>query len=493
LKRSLRFRLTVAVLAVLGVALGASSVLFYAAARHVLLNELDAAMLNELEALSQFAEEHSRSRFEFEDGAAFRSQPFEPGPRAAYFAFYEPDGDLFYRSRSLGERALARLPGPVERPTPWFAPLPDGRSGRYLQVSFVARWESVSQPVPPSVRHRVTVVVARETAPIDATLLRLRLALVGLGLVSAIVAGAAAAFTVSRGLRPAAVLAAALGRIDVDRLGERLAIEHLPQELEPAVVKLNEMLARLEESFARERRFTADVSHELRTPLAGLRMILEVASSRERPAADYRAAVADAMAVVGEMQAMVENLLMLARVDSHQIEVAHEAVPLRAFVDDCWRPLATSAAERRLVFANEVDPAVSLTTDRDKLRLIVGNLLSNAVAYTEEGGRVRVRAGFAPDVLLEVWDSGPAIATESLPRLFDRFFRGEAARSNAGIHCGIGLSLARGLGLALGVEISASNLEDGAVAFRLTSAVDPGAARDRPVLKRTRPAAWPQG
>src|SRR5262249_7323347 len=154
---------------------------------------------------------------------------------------------------------------------------------------------------------------------------------------------AASTFTVWRGLRPAATLAGALDRVDAGHLGQRIAVPHLPRELEPAVAKLNELLARLDESFARERRFTADVSHELRTPLAGLRSLLEVATSRERTASEYRAVIGEAMDIVRQMHVLAEDLLMLARLDARQVEVTSEAIALRAFVDETWRPLAPRA------------------------------------------------------------------------------------------------------------------------------------------------------
>ena len=108
-----------------------------------------------------------------------------------------------------------------------------------------------------------------------------------------LVAGSGAALViVSRALAPTRALAAAIGRLDEGELGNPLPTAKLPAEIAPVVRKLNELLARLAASFARERRFTADVSHELRTPLAALRTTLEVAAAKERDAPAYRAAIA---------------------------------------------------------------------------------------------------------------------------------------------------------------------------------------------------------
>src|SRR5262249_1124471 len=163
-----------------------------------------------------------------------------------------------------------------------------------------------------------------------------------------------------------------------------------PAEIVPVVRKLNELLARLGASFARERRFTADVSHELRTPLAALRTALEVAGSREREAPAYRAAIVEATDLVRQTQARVPNLLMLGGLEAGQVDVQTAEVSLRPFVDDCWRAFEEHAATRRVSFSNEIDMETTVVTDPDKLRIVVANLLSNAADYTAERGSITV-------------------------------------------------------------------------------------------------------
>src|SRR5207249_2081214 len=119
-----------------------------------------------------------------------------------------------------------------------------------------------------------------------------------------------------------------------------------PAELAAPIGKLNELLARLGEAFARERRFTADVSHELRTPLAGLRSILEVTALVERSPGEYAQAIAEARAIVVQLGAVIDNMLLLARLDAGHVEIANEDVALRALVDECWKPHAEHAHAR---------------------------------------------------------------------------------------------------------------------------------------------------
>jgi two-component system OmpR family sensor kinase len=127
------------------------------------------------------------------------------------------------------------------------------------------------------------------------------------------------------------------------------------------------------------------------------------------------------------------------------------------------------AEERRLTFANELPAGATATAGAEQLRVVVSNLLSNAVSYTAPGGRIRVRAGGA-GVVLEVDDSGPPIPEQVLPHIFERFVRGDAARSEGGVHCGIGLALARGLCAAMNLQVTARNTDEGGVSFRVSRA-----------------------
>ena len=161
--------------------------------------------------------------------------------------------------------------------------------------------------------------------------------------------------------------------------------------------------------------------------------------------------------------------MTLARFDTGQVEVRKEAVGLRELVEQAWSAVADVARQRRLSFANELSPEAVVHSDRDKLRLLLGNLLGNATAYTAEGGQIIVRAGLPP-TLFEVADSGPPIATELLPRLFDRFVRGDAARVGTGQHAGIGLAVVRAVSRHLGLTARAENRPDGTVAFVIAGA-----------------------
>ena len=116
-----------------------------------------------------------------------------------------------------------------------------------------------------------------------------------------------------------------------------------PSEIAPIKDRLNELLSGLQASFQRERRFTADVAHELRTPLAGIRSTIEVTLMRARASQEYQAVLSDCLGIVQNMQTMVNNLLMLARLDTRQMVFRRDRILLADLVDACWRPFAERA------------------------------------------------------------------------------------------------------------------------------------------------------
>jgi two-component system heavy metal sensor histidine kinase CusS len=451
---SLRARLTVSIVAVLVVVLGGFSALLYGAFSRALWRALDARLDTEAAALAEMAELDRGGRPRFEREGISGLADFEARGAPAYFQVWLPDGAVLARSGSLASADLRRPADAHARTI-----LPDGRPGRISAAAFPAPWTRKGRPP----AGNLMVAVARGTEREDHALSRLGGLLWALGALAVGVAAGAATWTVWRGLRPAAVLARALEGLDAGHLAP-ITVPDLPLELAPAVARLNELLGRLDESFVRERRFTADVSHELRTPLAGLRSLLEVAASRDRSAPEYRTVIEEAMDIVRQMHVLADDLLVLARVDANQLEVLDEPIALRPFIEECWRPFAARAAQRGLVFDNRVSGDITRISDRDKLRLVLRNILSNAVSYTAAGGRIEVSADPA---VIDVCDSGPPIPEATLPRLFERFFRGDTARTVGGGHAGIGLAVVAALCKPLGLLVTAANTTDGGVRFRL--------------------------
>jgi signal transduction histidine kinase len=397
-----------------------------------------------------------------DDGYEFELPPTSDGAHAVYLEVWRPDGSMLAKSSTLADRDLPRSPAPDAMQFHDLR-LPDGRVGRMITIRFLPRDEDHL-----GTASQVVLALAEDTDDVERAISEVRRWCIGLAGLALIVIAAVTAWLVGRGLAPLRRLGTQLEAIDSGRLATRVVIEHPPHELAAPIAKLNRLLDRLDASFARERQFTADVSHEMRTPLAGLRTLLEVTALTATDGGHYRAAITKGLAIVADMTALVDNLLTLARVDGGQIDAKREPLSLRPLVDSMWTGYAAQAAVRAVRFDNRVGDAVIVCSDRDLLRVIIGNLLANAAEYTETGGWIEVSAG-VDGAILDVVDSGPPISDAARERVFDRMWRGDCARTDS-THCGIGLALARSLATALGYTVALDHRADGAVRFRITAA-----------------------
>ena len=351
---------------------------------------------------------------------------------------------MCFRSPSLGETDLARPASSAEEPVFRAMILPDGRPGRSVVLPFQPRVDDKRGDAAPGLPGvpTLTMVLARGTAPVDATLAQLKMVLFAVGAAAVAVACGVLWVAVRRGLRPVGRLARDIADVDAADLSTRIAVPGAPAELVPVIDRLNLLLGRLEAAFQRERAFSADVAHELRTPLAGLRATLEVTLARPRPAPEYRETLARCLRITEQVATMIEHLLVLARLDARQAEVQSERVSLGRTVRSAWQPLAERAEARRLRVDLDADGETDLETDATLLGLIVRNVLENAVVHADEGGRVRVRAAAGDGHIdLRVANSGSRLSQDEAAQVFERFWRGDSARTGTGTHCGLGLTL----------------------------------------------------
>lgn len=458
---SLRRRLTISLVSIVGAALAGLSITLYVLYSRGSRDRFDERLADAARAAAMMVEPHEQRPWTL---AAAALATLDQSRGATSYEVWLGDGSVLARFPPAKDDLPRPSPGASPRLT-WIG-LPGGRTGRLYQA-----WVEL-RPRDPAGR-RVAVAVARDSEQLDRRLSRLRLILFVPTLGVVVLAAAVVSLTIRRSLRHVERLSASIASIDASSLRERLLLHGLPDELKPPFVKLNELLSRIEGSLARERQFNADVSHELRTPLAGLRTILEVSASRDRSAADYRAGLTEALEVVGQVEAIVENLILLARLGSGQITAdSREEIRLGDLVRSCFAPYAETSQRRGLTFENRIPPEVTLPSDRVKLRLVLTNLLSNAAEYTAEGGWIAVESDPTRGLVLAVRDSGPAIPEEAVARLFDPFFRLDSARSGNGEHYGIGLALVRGLCDTLGYRVSVQNEASGAVAFTVMRATD---------------------
>lgn len=250
-----------------------------------------------------------------------------------------------------------------------------------------------------------------------------------------------------QGIRPVEEIAMTARRITSSRLSERIEAEGYPYELASLALTFNKMLEGLEDSFERISRFSADIAHDLRTPVNNIRGEAEVALARARTIDEYRDALESSLEEAVRLSDLIANLLFLARTESPLTHLRLEPVDVEDLLDGLREYYEASAADAGIVLTSaRAGEPLSAKIDRTLIQRAVGNLVSNAVAHTPEGGTVNMKAyREAASVFIEVADTGVGIPHDALPRVFDRFFRVDPSRSAASGGTGLGLAIVQGI------------------------------------------------
>jgi len=205
--------------------------------------------------------------------------------------------------------------------------------------------------------------------------------------------------------------------------------------------------------------FVANASHELRSPLTVISGYVDELAEDRALAPEWREPVADMRRQAQRMREIVEDLLELSRLESGERPPQWEEVLPSEIVEDVVASFAGLAGRRSIVLTRSSHSAPAVITDADRLRRVMENLVENAIKYTPEGGRVEIVAGPGSDAgtVLEVRDNGPGIATEHLPRIFERFYRVDKARSRELGGTGLGLAIVKHLAEGMGASVTVAS------------------------------------
>lgn len=245
-----------------------------------------------------------------------------------------------------------------------------------------------------------------------------------------------------------------------------------PAELAELAASFNEMAANVEGLFDARRQLVAWASHDLRTPLASMQAMLEALEDGLAEPEHYLPALREQVQTLG---VLVDDLFELARIDAGAITLELHELPLAPLVDSCLRGLEAEAAARHVTLRSRIDGSdAKVRAAPDKVERVLYNLITNALRHTPSDGSVAVvveRLG--AEVRVTVEDTGEGLSTEAVRRMFDRFWRGDRARSRERGGAGLGLAIARGLVEAHGGRIWAESSPEGGARVSFTL---PGAA-----------------
>lgn len=457
---SLRARLVLGVIVLGAIGLAVANVATYASLRSFLIDRTDASL------------EQASPGIEHELEHSGCSGGRRPPPGVA-------PGDFVQVRTADGTVACSWQVTPLGESAPSPPALPDtidsGAAGQaaYFTVSAGEggeRYRVRAATVPGT---SATLITATSLADVDATLRRLLAIMLLVTLVVLAALGVLGLWVVRVGLRPLdeiGTTAAAIADGDLTRRVERAEPR---TEVGRLGLALNAMLAQIEAAFdaqaaseRRLRRFVADASHELRTPLAAVRAYAELfGRGADRRPDDLERAMTGIGRESERMTVLVEDLLLLARLDEGR-PLEREPVELDEVVTEAVDAAVAVDPDRPVDL--EADPVVVLG-DRDRLRQVLDNLLSNVRAHTPAGSPVRVKVGAENGLaVVEVADSGPGMTSEETARVFERFYRSDSSRSRATGGVGLGLSIVAAVAEAHGGSVSAQSTPGDGATFRIT-------------------------
>jgi heavy metal sensor kinase len=451
---SVRTRLTLWYAGVLAVSLMAFALITYYAAANIFYQRQDEALRSTAETVaSAYMQELEEEQSIPKANEVVLAEMVFPN---RFVEVTDATGQVVAWSANLTGRALAIPAGTLTE-------------ARHVGVSYAVVNNMRVGVVPLSATGELGyAAVAEPLSVIEVGLHRLRrYFLAGVPLIL-LLASAGGYFLALKSLSPIALMNQQTQKISAQNLSVRLDVMNARDELGGLARTINDLLARIEDSFNEQKRFVADASHELRTPLAVLRGETEVALSQSRSADEYQASLHLIKDEAERLSRIVEDLFLLAQQPLDRRAVAKQNVRLDQIVAECGRAAQVLAAQKDISLKLDAPAPLSLNGDDELLQRMILNLLDNAVKYTPRGGQISIELtrnnGHAR---LAVRDTGIGIPSKDLPFVFDRFYRVDKARSRAMGGAGLGLSISQQIAAAHGGRISVTSESQGGSVFTI--------------------------
>lgn len=413
--------------------------LVYLAARQALQANLDDALLSIARAEVASALDGPGGSVHVHDEPALLSLPARSGYEK--FAQIEDGGDhVIARTGNLRGGPLLQTDVHQEA---------RARAGRVTFSDIALRGErlrGIYYPTRDAHGRPLLAIIAVSKQPLRQSLETLRW-LLAFSLVGGCLLAAVGADRLARRLTgPLQQIAAAARTMGAADLGARIPAFSADRELRDVTASLNEMLARLEASFAGQQRFVSDASHELRSPLSNLRGTVEVALRRVRSAEEYQETLAASLTEIERLSRVVTQLLTLTRADAGQPHLSREVCDLGEIAAQAAAACAARAAEAGVSLRVRGLEPLPVSGDRDRLREVVDNLLDNALRYAPRGSVLEItRRRQGGTCCLTVRDAGPGLTIEEQEHVFDRFYRSDPSRARQSGGLGLGLAIAKAI------------------------------------------------
>ena len=264
-----------------------------------------------------------------------------------------------------------------------------------------------------------------------------------------------ARFFAGRSIKPVGTIIETSSQITKDNLQTRIPLPQNKDELYVLSENINNLLSRIENAIDREKQFTSDASHELRTPLAVIKGTMEVLIRKPRNQQEYEEKILFCISEVDRLNHMVDQLLLLARFENQKQNVKQETIYLNALVLDNLTRFSEKSESKKLKIKTQFSEDYYLISDNYLVSIIISNLISNAIKYSNPNGEIAIELGKTSDVVtFSITDYGVGIAKNDLDKIFNSFYRSDVSNHPEIKGTGLGLSIVKRLCDLLRIKIS---------------------------------------
>jgi heavy metal sensor kinase len=405
----------------------------YLRLKHQLIKEIDRILHDEANELSEILAQGPKGMDvlgDFENTVTART--YYP----IYFRIFKKDGSLLYVSKNFDEIGYKNSDNVMAQVTQGKETLeevkPPGRRRRFRVVSI--RMSREGKP-------NYVVQVGTHTRFVRKSLSHFKGNLLGAFPIILVLGSLGGWVLARRSLAPVGYIASKARSITSTNLDERLATRGTDDEMDDLIRTINEMIARLENSFKRVAEFTADASHELKTPICALRGEAEVLLSKKRPVEEYQEGLANFIDRFDQLNRMINDLILLSKCDSSQVELKMTLLRLDLVAQDIGNLFKILAEQKGIDLRMGRIQEVTIVGDKVRLQQLFTNLIDNAIKYTSEGSiRITVEKD-EKNAVVKVVDTGIGIPPAEQENIFKRFYRVDKSRSKEGGGVGLGLSI----------------------------------------------------
>ena len=454
---SFRTHISRSALTVMLVLLTAFALLVHAGLSNLLYRHIDDELLALAQQEAQRVEPKTGSLTTLED-----DEEHELREATRFTVIVTPSGTVLWKGA-----------GVVERPPLDTSGLSEVQQGRTVYDTVVSQHHEPIRRISLPITREGTVLYILQTESslrlVQDTLRLLILLLAGLAAAMVVIAWLGSRWLARQALTPIEVLTATAEQISVPSLKMRLVLNAPYREFERLARVFNAMLDRLHHVFEGQRQFIADAAHEIQTPLTVVKGTIEVALQKSRTADEYRDALVTNLGQVERLGTLTRSLLTLAQFSGDRPPVKLVPLKLEPLVQDLVKELTLLAEDRKVRLKLDAQPVPLVLGDEGRLTQLLVNLLDNALAYTPPEGLVTLR--LRPEkgeVVIDVEDTGPGIAPEHLPRLFERFYRADHARDRASGGAGLGLAIVKEIAEAHGGTVRVTSTLGRGTIFTVT-------------------------